>query len=140
MIANEDDPQSLLWLSETYNAPLVTQIGMGGTGRVIQLYIDYPYAKIEKKAILSYMRSGYKVHGFMAFAYDYIAYEHLYNVSISYHSDGKFVWVSDLIYYVEKYDFRLPRPFLEHMAARDYAMGEIDIPALNKRFFSFLSV
>jgi len=139
-MADEDKPQGLLWLSETYNAPLITQIGMGGAGRVIQLYIGYPYTEIEKKAILSYMRSGYKVHGFMAFAYDYIAYEHFYNVSIAYYSDGKFVWVSDLIYYVEKYNFRLPLLFIEYMAARDYAMGEIDIPALNKRFFSFLSV
>ncbi|MBC7646051.1 MAG: hypothetical protein H7095_02910 [Pseudopedobacter sp.] len=129
--------EQLLFLSSTYGAPLITQMGMGGVGRVISLYINHPYPPSEKEKILSYMDSGHIIFMFMGRSFDDISHDMIYSVSNGSYSDGLFVWSEILTYYVHQYNFRLPRKFLEHMIAKDYIVDEIDAEEVHNKFFGF---
>ncbi|MEN0065588.1 MAG: hypothetical protein AAGA48_25835 [Myxococcota bacterium] len=48
----------------------------------------------------------------------------------SIHTDGVWAWPADLAYYVEHYHVNLPTSFVEHLVDRGYALGEIDLEAI----------
>ena len=45
-------------------------------------------------------------------------------------TDGEWVWLGDLAYYVEKYAVDLPQEFLEHMARREWIASRLSHEAL----------
>ncbi len=68
----------------------------------------------EKKRILSYLRSGTVVSAAPGIMKDVLNGEPTGREMLVY-SDGQYAWKSDVIYYVEKYNMRLPEEFIDHI-------------------------
>ncbi len=47
-------------------------------------------------------------------------------------TDGAWVWPSSLVYYVRRYHVKLPAEFLDHMAANDWMVGELEEAAVDE--------
>ncbi len=47
-------------------------------------------------------------------------------------TDGAWVWPSSLAYYVRQYHVKLPAEFLNHMAANDWIVGELEAAAVEE--------
>jgi len=129
--------EQLLMIDAMYGAPLITQEGMGGVGRVISMYINHPYSNLEKENVLAYMDNSHVILTPMGWSYDYINHGIISGIGCRYLSDGLFVWCQDLSYYVRQYDFRLPGKFLNHMITRNYVVDAIDLQDVRRRAFGF---
>ena len=46
-------------------------------------------------------------------------------------TDGKFIWPSDLAFYVERYRVGLPDAFLSHMREHDWRVSTVDLSVLD---------
>lgn len=73
---------------------------------------DSPYKN--KDMILKYLRNGTITSYSPAIVCDVISNEKI-GGDLYCANDGKYFWRSDLIYYVEKYNLRLPKDFEEHI-------------------------
>ncbi len=70
----------------------------------------------EKQRIVSYLRNGKVISAAPGIMKDILTGERTGREMLVY-SDGQYAWKSDLIYYVEKYDMRLPSEFIDHILA-----------------------
>ena len=71
---------------------------------------DEPISQKEK--VLDYLKSGHAAAATSAKLKDYISGEDISGETIGY-TDGEFAWRSDLCYYFEKYNFKLPKEFVD---------------------------
>ena len=71
----------------------------------------YSYNEVEKSKLLAYMKSfePYSVAGLVC---DCISGENLSDENLGY-TDGEFLWCSQDIYHIEKYNARVSTEFLE---------------------------
>ncbi|MDO3617322.1 hypothetical protein Q3O97_15835 [Ralstonia pseudosolanacearum] len=83
---------------------------------------------IEK--VLAYLRAGNPFVVAPGISMDYLSGGKCIIGSLALLTDGKFVWPSDLAYYVDKYRVGLPPEFLMHMEASDWKVPMVDISSL----------
>lgn len=67
--------------------------------------------------IVDYLKSGQTHMVGMGKTYDVLTGEEIEH-EILFMDDGKYSWISTLIYYVEKYNLRLPHEFEEYVLAQ----------------------
>lgn len=67
-----------------------------------------------KKEILEYLRKG-NIHMVTATRIKDIFTDKQTNEKLVYMDDGKYSWTSRVIYYVDKYNLRLPNDFEQHV-------------------------
>ncbi len=70
----------------------------------------------EKEILLHYLRSGKEIGACPAIVKDEITGEHL-GGDLLLLTDGTYEWMSDIAYYFEKYNLRLPEDFVAHALA-----------------------
>jgi hypothetical protein len=69
----------------------------------------------DKSLILHYLKHAPRVASLRTFVLDEIEPERNHPISLSFHSDGEWVWSNVTTYYVEQYDVRLPQDFVERI-------------------------
>lgn len=93
-------------------------------GRVKEIMKDDKYPSIielisekeinRKKDIVDYLKRGTITSASPSGIYDVINGEKI-DTELQMMNDGKYAWRSDLIYYVEKYNMKLPDDFINHI-------------------------
>lgn len=68
-----------------------------------------------KRQVLEYLKGGKVVAVAGGALYDIKSGERIPGETLCY-SDGKYIWRSDLIYYLDKYNFKLPDSFINSIA------------------------
>lgn len=68
----------------------------------------------EKSRVLQYMKKAPVISAAAAAMRDALTGEFT-GWELLVHSDGKYLWRSDVTYYVEKYDMELPGEFVQHI-------------------------
>ena len=71
----------------------------------------------QKAEILSYLRNAEIIAAAPGIMKDVLTGESTGREELLY-SDGKYVWKSDMIYYVEKYDMELPEELVTHITGK----------------------
>ena len=72
----------------------------------------------EKIRVLQYMENAPVISAAAASMRDVLTGEFT-GKELLIHSDGKYLWRSDVAYYVEKYDMELPAEFIRHILNPD---------------------
>ena len=70
----------------------------------------------EKECVLQYLKGAPVLSVAAAAMRDALTGE-LTGKELVVHSDGKYLWRSDVTYYVEQYDMELPTEFVQHILA-----------------------
>jgi hypothetical protein len=68
-----------------------------------------------KPVVVHYLKDAPRVASVRTFVYDEIMPDRRRPISLSFHSDGEWVWSSVTTYYVEEYDLALPEAFLRRV-------------------------
>lgn len=68
----------------------------------------------QKKIILDYLENTPHVAESPSLAIDVFTKERRF-VPIAAQSDGKYIWRSDIAYYFDKYNLKLPEEFIDHV-------------------------
>lgn len=66
-----------------------------------------------KEVIVRYMTGAPTVAAIRTFVFDEVEPERRHRISLTYSSDGEWVWSALTAYYVERYDVQLPEPFVQ---------------------------
>lgn len=88
------------------------------------------FSEKEYAETLSYLKSGVPFVVAPGLSRDRLSAKREIIGSLSLLTDGKFVWPSDLAYYLEKYRVELPNDFFNHMKRNDWRIPPVDIAAL----------
>ncbi len=92
-------------------------------GRYAEIYKSNDYPRIcdnihcpcmHKEKILTYMKSCASSSTAPAILTDVLTGEKL-NISLECKNDGVYCWRTDYIYYIEKYDLKIPDDFIRHV-------------------------
>lgn len=96
-----------------------TEYGSDNGISMKDLFQSEPYYGKDK--IVSYLRhNGTATLASTAPLRDRFTSEHMKGeYELTLYNDGKFSWWSDLAYYVEKYNLRLPKEFEDHVLSQD---------------------
>jgi hypothetical protein len=78
---------------------------------IVDCFQKEPYA--EKQAVLNYLKTAGKEKCTCGLVKDIVTGE-VHGTSLLY-KDDKFSWITDIIYYIEKYNFRPDEKFIEHV-------------------------
>jgi hypothetical protein len=80
----------------------------------------------DEAALIDYLRSGHQLFDVPETAFDVLQHDLKIVGGPSLLSDGMWIWRLDLPHYVGRYHLRLPREFVDHVRANEYA-----VPALS---------
>ena len=79
----------------------------------------------EKKLVLAYLKNGFVVATTSRLAFPCVITGKRFSGSISYRTDGHWLWFDDLGYYVECFGVALPLRMLEHIRANQYTIPQV---------------
>ena len=68
----------------------------------------------EKERVVKYLKTAPAISAAAASMKDVLTNQYT-GRELLIHTDGKFLWRSDVTYYVEKYDMELPAEFVKHI-------------------------
>ncbi|BEU70315.1 hypothetical protein ACI2S3_24955 [Ralstonia nicotianae] len=80
--------------------------------------------------VLSYLKSGVSFVVAPGLSRDVLSSELEIIGPLALLTDGKFLWPSDLAYYVERHRVELPQEFLEYMAMNSWKVSAVDVSIL----------
>lgn len=80
--------------------------------------------------VLSYLKSGVSFVVAPGLSRDVLSSELEIIGPLALLTDGKFLWPSDLVYYVERHWVELPQEFLEYMAVNSWKVPAVDVSVL----------
>ena len=76
-----------------------------------------------KKEIMSYLDSGICLAYSCGFSKDVLNPEKRIGIVPDILTDGKYLWHRNLIYYVDKYNLKLPQEFLDYAESQKWKVG-----------------
>ncbi|MET2523851.1 hypothetical protein [Ralstonia pseudosolanacearum] len=90
----------------------------------------HKFSGLFQEDVLSYLKSGVSFLVAPSLSRDVISSELEIIGSLALLTDGKFLWPSDLAYYVERHRVELPQEFFEYMAVNSWKVPAVDVSVL----------
>lgn len=82
--------------------------------------------------IIAYLKDGAYLATEPALKWDILSDAHHKICGAGVLTDGLWCWPTDLFYYVSRYDVGVPDQFLDHMQAKNWKVGKVDVYALTQ--------
>lgn len=93
---------------------IFSEFGVPNACSITKFFSETPYE--HKNAVVSYMKTRGTVKCVCGLANDVVSGEAIGTRTIIH--DGEYSWTNDLIYYVEKYNLKLPDDFIRYVLSQ----------------------